>query len=68
MIDKHFLFPEFYIAKIPKCDDCKGIVLRQTGQILMSNPPLIQYKCPSCGKIYDIREDELQGEWKWRAI
>lgn len=68
MIDKHFLFPEFYIAKIPKCDDCKGIVLQQTGQILMSNPALIQYKCPNCGKIYDIREDELQGEWKWRAI
>ena len=68
MIDKHYLFPEVYIAKIPKCDDCKGIVLKQTGQVLMSNPALIQYKCPNCDKIYNIREDELQGEWKWRTI
>ena len=68
MIDKHFLFPEFYIAKVPKCDDCTGIVLKQTGQIIMTNPALIEYVCPKSGKNYSYREDELQGEWKWRAI
>lgn len=68
MIDKHYLFPECYVAKVPKCDDCKGIILKQTGQILMSNPLQIEYKCPNCNKMYTYREDELQGEWKWRVI
>ena len=67
MIDKHFLFPEFYIAKVPKCDECK-VVLKQIGQMLMSNPVLIEYICPQCNKIYNYKETDLQGEWKWRAI
>jgi phage FluMu protein Com len=68
MIDKHFLFPEYYIAKVPKCDNCKGIILKQTGQSFMAYPVLIEYKCPKCNKIYTFGEDELQGEWKWRVI
>ena len=68
MIDKHFLFPEMYIAKVPKCDDCEKQVLQQTGHMLMSNPPLVEYVCPKCKKIYNYTQDELEGEWKWRVI
>lgn len=67
MIQKQFLFPEYYIKKVPTCDKCK-ISLESTGTVLMSNPPLYVYKCPRCQEIYNIREDDLQGEWKWRPI
>lgn len=67
MIDKQFLFPEYYIAKIPKCDDCK-VKLQDTGISLMTNPPQRQFVCPKCSKQYNIYENELQGEWRWRTI
>lgn len=67
MIQKQFLFPEYYIKKIPTCDKCKTS-LESTGTVLMSNPPLYVYKCPRCQEIYNIKEDDLQGEWKWRSI
>ena len=67
MIRKQFLFPQFYINKIPYCDDCK-IPLQSTGTVLMSSPPQYEYKCYNCGKEYSFKEDEIQGEWKWRAI
>lgn len=67
MIEKHYLFPECYIAKIPKCDKCK-IELRQTGTHLATYPPQLEYECPGCKEISYYREDEVQGEWKWRTI
>lgn len=67
MIEKHFLFPQYYVHKIAKCDECK-CELYYTGIELLSNPPLKQMKCPKCGKEYNINAKELQGEWKWRAI
>ena len=67
MIDKHYLFPECYIAKIPKCDECK-VTLNQEPYTLMSNPPILVFKCPKCNKEYHYNENELKGEWKWRTI
>lgn len=67
MLEKHYLFPECYIIKIPKCDNCK-VELQDTGIVLMSNPPQYTYKCPKCNKEYTFRENEIQGEWKWRTI
>lgn len=67
MIEKHFLFPQYYIHKVAKCDECK-CELYYTGIELLSNPSLKQMKCPKCGKEYNISIKELQGEWKWRAL
>lgn len=67
MIHKQFLIPEYYIHKIPMCDNCK-IELESTETVLASYPPLYPYKCPHCGEIYNIREQDLKGEWKWRTI
>lgn len=49
------------------CDNCK-IELESTETVLASYPPLYPYKCPHCGEIYNIREQDLKGEWKWRTI
>ncbi len=68
MIEKQFLFPECYINKIPKCDDCKNIILRDTGMRLATNPGQVILKCPNCNKEYYYYENELIGEWKWRII
>lgn len=67
MIDKVFLFPQYYIAKIPKCDDCKAQLVANGMQILTS-PTQSVYHCPKCGKEYTFYDKDLQGEWKWRAI
>lgn len=67
MIEKHFLVPQYYILKIPKCDNCK-INLEDTGRRLLTYPPSSIYKCPKCNKEYYFRENELEGEWKWRTI
>lgn len=67
MIEKHFLFPQYYILKIPKCDDCK-IQLQDTGRRLLSNPPICIYKCPKCNREYNYNESQIQGEWKWRTL
>ena len=67
MIEKCFLFPEFYVAKVPKCDDCK-VVLQDNNLMLATNPPQWQYVCPKCNKLYAFYEKDLKGEWKWRAI
>ena len=67
MIKKEFLIPEFYINKRAFCDNC-DVELQDTGTRLMSNPPLIVLRCSKCNKEYNIRSDELQGEWKWRTI
>lgn len=66
-IKKQFLIPEYYIHKIPICDDC-NVELEDTGRMLMSNPPLTVLKCSKCNKEYQINSYELQGEWKWRTI
>lgn len=67
MIKKTYLIPEFYIHKEPYCDECK-IPLKDAGRTLMVNPPLHVYKCPRCGVEYNLKEADLQGEWKWRSI
>lgn len=67
MIEEHFLFPQYYIHKIPKCDTCK-IELWNTNVELMSNPPQRVYQCPKCNEKYNISVDDLEGEWKWRMI
>lgn len=67
MIRKQYVYPECYINKIPICDDCKE-TLKDTGRRLMSNPPLIVLQCPKCKREYNYRENELQGEWKWKTI
>lgn len=67
MIEKQYLFPECYINKIPKCDDCKE-VLKDTGERLTSFPIQVVLHCPKCNKQYTFYEYELQGEWKWRTI
>lgn len=67
MIERHFLFPEYYVQKVAKCDECK-IELQDTGVTIMSNPPIMQYNCPKCGKIYEFTKTELEGGWKWRIL
>lgn len=67
MIQKHFLFPQYYIHKVAICDNCK-CELYFTGTELLTDPPIKVMKCPKCGKEYNIHPKELQGEWKWRAI
>lgn len=67
MIQKQFLFPQYYILKIPVCDDC-NIKLQDTGRRLLSSPPISVYKCSKCNKEYHFRQGELEGEWKWRTI
>lgn len=67
MIKKSYLIPEFYIHKIPYCDDCDE-QLKDTGIALMSNPPQYQYICPKCNKTYTFNDKDIQGEWKWRTI
>ena len=67
MIEKKFLFPEYYILKIPKCDKC-NVALKNNNMQLAIYPPKYEYECPECGNIYNFREDEVQGEWKWRTI
>ncbi len=66
-IHKQFLIPEFYIMKIPVCDEC-NIQLEDTNVMLPSYPPKYVYKCKQCGKEYNYTETELRGEWKWRTI
>ena len=68
MIEKQYVFPECYINKIPKCDDCKNVILKDTGIRLMSMPAQVKLKCPNCNKEYDDYENELEGEWVWRTI
>lgn len=67
MIKKEFCFPEYYINKVPMCDDC-NCVLNATGIVYTVYPQLYEYKCDKCGKLYKFNESELQGEWKWRTI
>lgn len=67
MIEKHFLFPEYYVLKVPKCDDCK-IELQDTGYMIMTNPPVKQYRCSKCGRLYNFNESDIQGNWKFRTI
>lgn len=67
MIQNHYLFPQFYICKVPYCDDC-NIQLLSLNQTLLSDPPMQMFKCTKCGREYSYRADELQGEWKWRAL
>ena len=51
MIKEEYLFPQYFVNKIPICDDCKE-PLKNTNQQLLSNPPLLIYKCPKCNKEY----------------
>lgn len=67
MIKKHFLFPEYYVAKVPYCDDC-DVQLRNTNTQILSTPPSNLYICPKCNKEYYFSVDSLGGEWKWRVI
>lgn len=67
MIEKHFLFPEYYIHKIPKCDDCKE-VLEDMHIELPVYPSRYKFICPKCNKIYEFTYKDLEGEWKWRTI
>lgn len=67
MIKKKYLFPEYYIHKVPYCDEC-NIPLKDTGQQLLVNPPISMHICPRCGKEYTFNVNELQGEWKWRTL
>ncbi len=67
MIKSQFSFPECYIRKQAYCDDCK-IPLQDTGTRISSLPQLIVMRCPKCKETYNISENELQGQWKWRTI
>lgn len=67
MIEKKFLFPEYYIHKIPMCDECKCI-LEDLNVMLPLSPPKHVFKCPNCNKEYSFLSSELNGEWKWRTI
>ena len=67
MVKKQFLFPECYINKIPYCDKC-NVQLWDTNVELLSSPPKKVFQCPKCNEKYNIRIDEIQGEWKWRTI
>ena len=66
-IQKQFLFPEFYINKVPICDEC-NMQLVDTGVMLSSNPPYWIYRCSKCKKEYQVKESEIRCEWKWRTI
>ena len=50
MIEKQFVFPEYYINKVPKCDDCKNVILQDTGIRLTSYPPQMVLRCPNCNR------------------
>lgn len=67
MIKEEYLFPQYFVNKIPICDDCNE-PLKNTNQQLLSNPPLLIYKCPKCNKEYYYKESEIRGEWKWKTI
>lgn len=67
MIEKHFLFPECFVAKIPMCDECK-VQLVDNNIMLPTAPPKWQFTCPKCNKEYAFYSNELKGEWKWRTI
>jgi hypothetical protein len=67
MIKNTFLFPQYYIQKVPYCDIC-NIPLTGTGTVIMTNPPMHEYVCESCHKKYSFSENEIQGEWRWRSI
>lgn len=67
MIKQQFLFPEYYVQKIPFCDNC-NVELYFTGSQLLSAPAKNVMRCPNCKKFYHISENELQGEWKWKTI
>lgn len=66
MIKNHYLIPEYYIAKIPYCDDC-NIPLTAQSYELLSSPPKKVFICANCNKEYYYLPSELQGEWKWRV-
>lgn len=66
-IKKQYLIPEFYIQKIPICDDC-NIPLIDLQCQLLSSPPKAMYKCKKCNKNYNFNVNDIQGEWKWRTI
>ena len=69
MIKKHYLFPECYVMKVPKCDDCDNVILAHTGNIVTPEAgEQLEYRCPKCNKIYLFSENDLKGEWKWRTI
>lgn len=67
MIKKTFLIPQLYVHKEAYCDDC-NIPLSNTRTALLSDPPQYVFKCEKCKREYYISENDLQGEWKWRAI
>ena len=67
MIEKHFVFPEYYIVKVPLCDDCK-VRLHDNNLMIATNPPQWQYSCPQCNKVYTFSSEELKGEWKFKAL
>ena len=67
MIQKQFLFPQYYIRKVPVCDDCK-VSLQDTGRRLLSDPPISVFQCCKWNRLYNFRQSELEGEWKWRTI
>lgn len=67
MIKTKFLFPEYYIQKIPMCDEC-NIELKRTGTAYMTDPVQLQYACPQCNKEYLYREEEVCGQWKLREL
>lgn len=66
-IKKKFLIPEFYVHKTAYCKKC-NVELYFTGTQLLSAPPQNVMVCPKCKESYNISENELQGEWKWREI
>ena len=69
MIDKHFLIPECYVMKVPKCDDCDNVILEHIGNIVTPEAgEQLEYRCHKCNKIYLFSENDLKEEWKWRTI
>lgn len=66
MIRKECLVPDYYLKKIPVCDNC-NVDLKQEPNVLMSNPVQYIYKCPKCGNEYYFREEDIKGEWKWKV-
>lgn len=67
MIKEKFLFPQYYIHRIPMCDDCNE-ELKRLPYELLSSPPQYQFQCPKCNKTYRYYDYQIQGEWKWREI
>lgn len=65
MIKEEKLIPEYYINRIPYCDDC-NVRLIDTGRRLLSSPLQWSMKCPNCNKFYHINETELESEWVWK--